>query len=876
MSKSRSTNNSPSKDLQIGGTPDDVLNSSKKLPYETIDQDKSLENKLMTDTKDLLMSPENSPLRLEAHQRSYEHFKDLQKLRFEALDPEPPQETSKAADDKILKSMKISKKLDRSRFNTDFLHENITENTKEYTYHSWDHLKKSRMCNFESEATIKLTKHKAEYFDEEEEVLRHEMNKAPKEYYLKKGVSLAYQYNPEHCFNNMIDVIDMNHRQEPLDAEKIKEIPTISLKYAPRIFAEEKDSLYNKNEFPEKYSATERKRLQNPSEYRRLKTQLKDYTNYMRNKRCFLLRKGNEPNDMLDCLEPSEDYYKETHKNSDEEALDSHRDQHPQRAQTQKLSKSPHQQGAEHEKYSDKNHFQALPATNEASHHEKEQKQVHAAYVKFNDKYMNNLVEVDIREAVAKRNLIRKNHMTPEAFYDGLIDHEKVLESVEALNWSGEQIFSKKGYSRSKTEKVVDALNNQILIVWMQGTQGLWKYVRSRCNYLIFHPLAEFVILTCVIVNGILLILEPSLPKDWADGVMYLEVAFTCLFFLEMVFKLIALGFTGYLKSITNVIDGVVVVISIIQTTVNLSRSNSAHSDAGGGLQSLTVMRMIRIFRIVRYLKKLRFMNVIIAVVSRAASQFLLVALILLILMFVFLLVGSQIYYGKMTYSNLPPRYNFDKLLSGFIILLQLLTMKNWIEILEALYASEVSHAITLIYILAWIIIGNYIIFNLFLATLLGGFESPEAHKQLEENNDEFKELGELIQKSYKEKRETQEKIAKAKELEDYAINFIVSKKINPVADQQIEERVAEQNPEDKKKRGEYYLDRDEISEDESSEEELTLNMIEKHAKPKEERAKDEGKYFMYKRIHCNTSLYIFRKENPFRMFITRIVINKW
>ena len=90
MSKSRSTNNSPSKDLQIGGTPDDVLNSSKKLPYETIDQDKSLENKLMTDTKDLLMSPENSPLRLEAHQRSYEHFKDLQKLRFEALDPEPP------------------------------------------------------------------------------------------------------------------------------------------------------------------------------------------------------------------------------------------------------------------------------------------------------------------------------------------------------------------------------------------------------------------------------------------------------------------------------------------------------------------------------------------------------------------------------------------------------------------------------------------------------------------------------------------------------------------------------------------------------------------------------------------------------------------
>ncbi len=54
------------------------------------------------------------------------------------------------------------------------------------------------------------------------------------------------------------------------------------------------------------------------------------------------------------------------------------------------------------------------------------------------------------------------------------------------------------------------------------------------------------------------------------------------------------------------------------------------------------------------------------------------------------------------------------------------MTLENWNDLLVATMRTDVNLIITMIFLISWIFIGNYVLLNLFLAILLEGFESEE------------------------------------------------------------------------------------------------------------------------------------------------------
>lgn len=52
-----------------------------------------------------------------------------------------------------------------------------------------------------------------------------------------------------------------------------------------------------------------------------------------------------------------------------------------------------------------------------------------------------------------------------------------------------------------------------------------------------------------------------------------------------------------------------------------------------------------------------------------------------------------------------------------------MLTLENWNSLLYALMNAPVSNIFVMIYLIIWIFIGNYVLLNLFLASLLDNFE---------------------------------------------------------------------------------------------------------------------------------------------------------
>lgn len=72
------------------------------------------------------------------------------------------------------------------------------------------------------------------------------------------------------------------------------------------------------------------------------------------------------------------------------------------------------------------------------------------------------------------------------------------------------------------------------------------------------------------------------------------------------------------------------------------------------------------------------------------------------------------------------PRANYESFTVAFITVFQVLTMENWQQVLYASMRScdnkMINKTVTAIYYISWIFIGNFILLNLFLAILIGGF----------------------------------------------------------------------------------------------------------------------------------------------------------
>lgn len=118
-------------------------------------------------------------------------------------------------------------------------------------------------------------------------------------------------------------------------------------------------------------------------------------------------------------------------------------------------------------------------------------------------------------------------------------------------------------------------------------------------------------------------------------------------------------------------------------------------------------------------------MRVITQVIISTIEEFMYIFLLLILFNYIYALLGMQIFGGKFLPDN-PTRMTFDDFLSAYMSVFQVMTMENWNDILTSALRTDVNYALTLLYLISWIFIGNYVLLNLFLAILLNGFDSQD------------------------------------------------------------------------------------------------------------------------------------------------------
>lgn len=101
---------------------------------------------------------------------------------------------------------------------------------------------------------------------------------------------------------------------------------------------------------------------------------------------------------------------------------------------------------------------------------------------------------------------------------------------------------------------------------------------------------------------------------------------------------------------------------------------------------------------------------------------------------FIFALLGMQLFGGQFSTTLATGRYNFDSFNQAFVTSFILLSMENWNQVLFNAMGNEVNKGISVVYFIACIFIGNFMLLNLFLAILLDAFTTvdEEDHDTLE------------------------------------------------------------------------------------------------------------------------------------------------
>ncbi|OCT64410.1 hypothetical protein XELAEV_180455115mg, partial [Xenopus laevis] len=286
---------------------------------------------------------------------------------------------------------------------------------------------------------------------------------------------------------------------------------------------------------------------------------------------------------------------------------------------------------------------------------------------------------------------------------------------------------------------------------------------RVICQKVIAHKMFDHVVLVFIFLNCITIALErPDIDSNSLERI-FLSVSnyiFTAIFVVEMMIKVVALGFVSgentYLQSSWNVLDGILVFVSIIDIIVSLA--------SAGGAKILGVLRVLRLLRTLRPLRVISRAPGLKLVVETLISSLRPIGNIVLIccaFFIIFGILGVQLFKGKFYYCegldtrNITNRsectrarykwvrrkYNFDNLGQALMSLFVLSSKDGWVNImydgLDAV-ATDVQpvknhNPWMLLFFISFLLIVSFFVLNMFVGVVVENFHKCRQHQEAEE-----------------------------------------------------------------------------------------------------------------------------------------------
>ena len=280
---------------------------------------------------------------------------------------------------------------------------------------------------------------------------------------------------------------------------------------------------------------------------------------------------------------------------------------------------------------------------------------------------------------------------------------------------------------------------------------GLIKKLRYLLKMFVRTALFENLMTLSVLLNTIAMGLDSYGNDEETEAKLdFYNLIFTWIFIAEMGLKLLAMGPTKYVHEPMNLLDGSCVILSIFEIVIT-------SNEGGGSLSAFRTARVFRTFRVLRVTRLLRFMRsmaLIVTVILRSLESFFYIIILMLLFVFIFALLGMQIFGGQYNFGDdMKIRTNYDSFWIAYVTVFQVMTIENWHYNLFDSMRTSIPKAVTGLYYVVWIFIGNFILLNLLLSIIFDAFMSADEEDVLLEVNEEAEQAAIRKRKEILEKR---------------------------------------------------------------------------------------------------------------------------
>ena len=207
------------------------------------------------------------------------------------------------------------------------------------------------------------------------------------------------------------------------------------------------------------------------------------------------------------------------------------------------------------------------------------------------------------------------------------------------------------------------------LRVWPKGFYNTVKKVRSVMKSFIRWSLFENFLTMCVLFNTVGMAMDAyDIKQKTKEDLEFMNLIFTWIFIVEMTLKLLARGPKKYTAEKMNLLDGAVVILSIVEIIMEAIGGGSG----AGSLQAFRTVRVFRTFRVLRVtriLRALKSMKQVINVMSRTIVDFILIIILMFVFIFIYTLLGRQIFQGSYDFGPDVelPRANYETFTVAFV-----------------------------------------------------------------------------------------------------------------------------------------------------------------------------------------------------------------
>lgn len=184
----------------------------------------------------------------------------------------------------------------------------------------------------------------------------------------------------------------------------------------------------------------------------------------------------------------------------------------------------------------------------------------------------------------------------------------------------------------------------------------------------------------------------------------YVHLFVLAAFIVEAGLKITAFRPKGYFRDGWNVFDFAVLAVSLIPLTGSLA----------------TVFRLLRLLRVTRLTSRSKELRMIIGTLVCSIPSMLNIVVLLGMLFFIYGIAGYHLF-GEIDHAH------WGTLPDSFLTLFKIITLEGWVDIMNPILQENPLGGL---YFISFIVIGTFIVINLFIAVIVR--KSEEAYKHLQ------------------------------------------------------------------------------------------------------------------------------------------------